>query len=73
MWLGFVAWLPLADFTAGETAAGELPLAVCLMGDCALRTTLQGYCRYHTTFTYCKVLTFGDNMEITKIIGGRLK
>ena len=33
MWLGFVAWLPLADSTAGEIAVGELPLAVCLMGD----------------------------------------
>ena len=32
-WLGFVAWLPLTDSTAGETAGGELPLAVCLMGD----------------------------------------
>ena len=33
MWLGFDAWLPLADSTAGETAEGELPLAVCSMCD----------------------------------------
>ena len=31
MWLGFVAWLPLADSTAGEIAVGELTLAVCLI------------------------------------------
>ena len=44
MWLGFVAWLPLADFTTGETALGWLPLAVCLIRlieGGALRTTLH--------------------------------
>ena len=39
MWLGFVAWLPLADSTAGETAVGELPLEVCIrMLDCEFET-----------------------------------
>ena len=31
LWLGFVAWLPLVDYNAGEIAVGELTLAVCLI------------------------------------------
>ena len=41
MWLGFVAWLPLADSTGGETVVGELPLAVCLIEGGSLCTTLH--------------------------------
>ena len=31
--MGFVAWLPFAVSAACEAAAGEFPLAVCLMGE----------------------------------------